>query len=119
MVNPIEREPESKIPEDIVERPESLPERLEKEQRLKVRPTQFKKQVTDDRGKSMIHTPKAKTVTISLPADQQKLTSWSKGPITSSLTWFGVFWLRLIKKAIHFGWKIKGMMVPVKKPEGK
>jgi hypothetical protein len=119
MVNPIEREPEPKVPEGIVERPETLPEKLEKEQHIKVRPTQFKKQVTDDQGKPMIHTPKAKTITISLPSDQQQLAAWSKGPITSSLTWFGVFWLRLIKKAMHFGWKIKGMMVPVSKPDNK
>jgi hypothetical protein len=34
------------------------------------------------------------------------LDIWSKGPIENALTWFAVFWTRIIKKAIHFGWRM-------------
>ena len=108
MLNPIEQEPKVDVPEGVEERPETLPEKLEKEQQFNVHPTRFTQTVQDDQGNPMIFTPKTKTVTITLPSDQQQLTVWSKGPITSSLTWFGLFWLRMAKKAWHFGWKIVG-----------
>ncbi len=86
-------------PEEITEIPEDI-------ERKGVRPTksQFTAQVKH-KGKHLIQTPATK-VTIKLPADQGSLSSWSKGPITSSLTWLATFWLRMIKKAKHFGWKI-------------
>ncbi len=66
-------------------------------------PTQFTAQVTDNSGQNVIQ-PTA--VTFQVPTDTVTLSAWSKGSITSSLTWVGLFWLRMIKKAIHFGWRI-------------
>ena len=68
----------------------------------------FKAQVRDDKGAPLIQTPPAQVITITPPASQVVLTSQAKGSITSSLTWLAAFWLRVIKKAIHFGWKIIG-----------
>jgi hypothetical protein len=73
---------------------------------LKPTQTQFKAQVRDDRGKPLIQTPQTQKVTIKIPATQTQLDTWSKGPIQNALTWFAVFWKRLIKKAFHFGWKM-------------
>jgi hypothetical protein len=117
MVNIVEREPTPQIPEGISEHPETFPEKLEQDQQVKVTPKQFSKTVTDDSGQPLIQPAKVKAISITLPSDQQQLVSWAKGPITSSLTWFAVFWLRLIKKAAHFGWKIAGKMVPVSQPK--
>lgn len=66
----------------------------------------FKAQVKSDDGVPLIQTPPTQVITVTPPADQTVLTSWSKGPITSSISWLGMFWLRIIKKAIHFGWQI-------------
>ena len=100
--------PERKELEKIIEtRPEdvSIPEHIEKKEGVIPRQTQFTAQVTDD-GKPLIKTPQAKTVTIQVPADQTQLTQLSKGSPVNALTWFSVFWLRMIKKAIYFGWRV-------------
>lgn len=68
----------------------------------------FKAQVRDDKGSPVIQTTPTQVIAVTLPASQTTLTSWSKGPVTSSLTWLAVFWLRVLKRAIHFGWKITG-----------
>ncbi|MGD8744514.1 MAG: hypothetical protein PVJ52_02885 [Candidatus Woesebacteria bacterium] len=83
----------------------AVPEHIEKKEGVQPRPSQFKAQVTDDSGQHLIHAPKTKTVTITLPADQGQLQNWSKGSPVESLTWFARFWLRMAKKALHFGWK--------------
>jgi len=68
----------------------------------------FKAQVKDDKGQPLIQTPPTQVVNITPPAPQPTLTSWAKGPITLSLTWLGAFWLRILKKALHFGWRVIG-----------
>lgn len=73
---------------------------------VNVAQTQFSAQVNDDQGKPLIQTPKIPSISIQTPADQTNLEVWSKGPITESLTWFAVFWLRLIKKASLKGWNV-------------
>lgn len=95
----------TQIPEGIeprVETPE-ISERLKKNVGVAVTPTQFTAQVIDDKGQNIIQPT---TTTLQVPADTATLTSWSKGSITSSLTWFAAFWLRMIKKAVHFGVRI-------------
>ena len=91
---------------------ETRPEGMEVSSRIEgvVTPTstQVTSQVTDDTGSPLIQTPQAKVVTIQLPSDQDQLTTWSKGSSTNALTWFANFWLRIIKKALHFGWRIIG-----------
>jgi hypothetical protein len=103
----VERKSKPEVPEGVREPPEApeLPAHIEKGG-VKVQPTQFTAQVYDDKGKPLIQTPATKTVTVQLPADQTALASWSKGSISDSLTWLAMFWLRIIKKALHFGWKI-------------
>lgn len=101
--------PERKELEKIIEhRPEdvAIPERIEKKEGVIPRQTQFTAQVTDDSGKPLIQTPKTKVVTVQIPANQTQLDDWAKGSPTNALTWFAAFWLRMIKKAVHFGWKV-------------
>ncbi len=98
-----ERE-KAQVPENINVRPEvpEIPKDIEKAG-VVVPPTQFTGQVTDKGGQNIIQPTPG---TLQIPADTATLASWSKGPITSSLTWFSAFWLRIIKKAIHFGVRI-------------
>lgn len=101
---PISPERTPSVP--IKERPEEIELTPELEEAgVRVVETDFKARVKD-KGRDLIQTPQTGVVKIELPADQGKLTSWSKGKITDSLTWFALFWLRAIKKAVHFGWKV-------------
>lgn len=83
-----------------------VPETLQQSTGVKVVQKNFKAQVRDDKGIPIIQTPPAQVITVTPPANQINLKSWSKGSITSSLSWLGLFWLRILKKALHFGWKI-------------
>jgi len=102
-----EREHVSSVPEGVTEIPDApeIPSHIEKAGVQNV-PSQFTKQVTDDNGKPMTQSPSTQQVTISIPATAQQLDDWTKGSPTESITWLAVFWLRLIKKAMHFGWNI-------------
>lgn len=66
----------------------------------------FQAQVKDDSGQPVVQTPPTQVVSVQPPYDQVTLTTQAKGPVSSSLTWFSAFWVRVIKKAMHFGWKI-------------
>jgi hypothetical protein len=92
----------------IQERAEEFPETIQQIQGAKVVQKTFKTQVTDDKGAPVIQTPPAQVISVTPPSDQTTLTKQAKGDTTSSLTWLAAFWLRVIKKAIHFGWKIIG-----------
>lgn len=94
---------------EVTERPEEfiVPETLQQSGVRVVQKT-FKAQVTDGRGKPIIQTPPTQVVTVTPPSDSATLTKQAKGDTTSSLTWLAAFWLRIIKKAIHFGWKLVG-----------
>lgn len=59
----------------------------------------------DDDNKPLMQTP-ARKVTVTLPANQDTIEDWTKGDTRDSSTWLGYFWVRLIKKALHFGWKV-------------
>lgn len=85
-----------------------VPETLQQSTGVKVVPKNFTAQVKSDSGKPLIQTPPAQVVSVTPPASSQTLKSWSKGKSTNSLTWLGAFWLRIIKKALFFGWKIMG-----------
>lgn len=70
-------------------------------------PTQITAQVTDDKtGQPLMQSPATKTITITIPASPDQLTDWSKGSPSDSLTWLATFWLRIMKKAFHFGWTV-------------
>lgn len=102
-----ERELVSKVPEGVKEIPETaeIPSHIE-EGGVKPVPSQVTAQVTDDSGQQLIQSPATQTVTIQIPADQDKLSDWAKGSTSDALTWLATFWLRMIKKAAHFGWRI-------------
>lgn len=92
----------------VKERPTEveIPPELERGGTVRRVQSQFKAQVTDDSGKPLIQTPQTKTVMIQVPATQKQLEDWSKGDPENAITWFAVFWIRLIKKGIHFGWRM-------------
>lgn len=72
----------------------------------------FKSQVADDNGKPIIQTPPTTVISVSPPADSITLAEMAKGDTSNSKTWFGKFWLRILQKALHFGWRIIGKEVP-------
>lgn len=96
-----------KAPSEVIERPEDIsPLTIERKEVVRPTQSQFTAKVTDDKGQPLVQSPATQKVSIQLPTDQVQLTTWSKGPVSSSLTWLAAFWLRLIKKAFHFGWQI-------------
>ena len=104
-----DQELQPQVPEGVEQREEELPKEtqvLVQEVGGQTVPSQVTAQVVDDTGKQLIQTPATQVVTITIPTSQQQLDDWSKGSPSESLTWFAFFWLRLIKKAIHFGWRI-------------
>ena len=105
-----EQEKQIQIPQEIQEIPETpeIPPEIEKGG-VQKKQDDFSAQVTDDKGKPLIQTPQTQSVTVQIPAKQSDLDSWAKGSPENALTWFAVFWIRIIKKALHFGWRmIKG-----------
>ncbi|KKR30368.1 hypothetical protein A2715_01005 [Candidatus Woesebacteria bacterium RIFCSPHIGHO2_01_FULL_39_32] len=103
-----DQEPQPQIPEGVREQEEEMPEPTPELQEMGVQkvPSQVTAQIVDDTGAQLIQTPSTQVVTITIPASAQQLDDWSKGSPAESLTWLAFFWLRLIKKAIHFGWRI-------------
>jgi hypothetical protein len=97
----IERGPELTVHPEEVEVPPNL-------NQLGIRAVEkeFKTPVTDDSGQPLITTPTSQNISIQLPVAPGQLSAWAKGPISSSLTWFAAFWLRMIKKAVRFGWNL-------------
>ncbi len=89
--------------EEIPQTPEIPPEI----ERVGVTPTQsqFTAQVSDDQGNPLLQTSQS-NVTITLPTDHESLEKLSKGSISDALTWMSAYFLRMIKKAVHFGWKV-------------
>ena len=104
--------PETIRPEvpDVVETQEQfvVPEVLQQSTGVKVVQKNFTAQVKDDSGKPVITTPPTQVVSVTPPYDPATLTTKSKGKITEAVTWLAVFWLRIIKKATHFGWNVVG-----------
>jgi len=100
-----EREPKRQVKE-VAE--EVSPLTIERKEVVQPRQTKFTKQVYTDDGKKIIETPETKKIQIILPSQEADLKKEAKGSSKESSTWFASFWLRLIKKAIHLGWKIIG-----------
>lgn len=97
-----------KTESQITERLDEFPETIQQVQGAKPIAKTFKSQVVSDSGQPLIQTPPAQVITIQPPYTQTTLTSQAKGSKSFSLTWLSAFWLRMIKKAIHFGWKVVG-----------
>jgi len=82
-----------------------IPEHIEKGGVTPVQ-HQVTAQVTDDSGQPLIQSPATQNITVQIPATDDQLTDWSKGDISESLTWYGMFWLRIKLKALALGKKI-------------
>jgi len=101
--------PEIPRPEapQVQERPEEFPETIQQIAGAKVVQKNFKAQLKNHKGSPLIQTPPAQVITsVNPPSDSITLTKQAKGNTKSSLTWFAAFWLRILKKAMFFGWKI-------------
>ena len=102
-----EQEKLTSTPPEIQEIPVTpeIPPEIEKGGVIK-KQDDFSAQVTDDKGRPLIQTPQTQSVTVQIPANQSQLDTWAKGSPDNALTWFAVFWIRIIKKALHFGWRM-------------
>jgi len=97
----VEKEP------DVTEIPETAsPFTIEKKEVVTSVPSQFTAKVTNGAGSPLVQTPINQNVTIQIPNDQAMLKGYASGSPQNAITWFAAFWLRMIKKALYFGWKI-------------
>jgi len=103
--------PETLKPEtpQIQERQEEfiVPENLQSTG-VKVVQKNFTAQAKNDKGQPVIQTPPTQVITVKPPYNQTNLVAQAKGSVTLSLTWLSAFWIRIIKKALHFGWQVSG-----------
>lgn len=95
--------PEQKIEEHQEEF--VVPEKIQ-DVGVKTTRTQATTQVNDDDDDNQIIKTPTRQVTVTLPAQQETIEHWAKGDTKQSSTWLGFFWVRIIKKALHFGWKL-------------
>jgi len=68
----------------------------------------FKSQIRNDSGKPIIQTPPTQVISVSPPADSTALGQMAGGNTSNASTWYAKFWLRILQKALHFGWRIIG-----------
>ena len=66
--------------------------------------TQFTTQVTGDNNQPLTQSPTTQNVTITLPTDESHLQEWAHHKPNDSIAWLGRYWLRMLAKAVHFGW---------------
>lgn len=97
-------------PLQVIEHSEEfiVPERLQQKTGVQVVQKNFKSQISDDHGTPLIQTPPARVIEVTPPADEETLVEWSKGSPDSTKTWLGAFWVKIVKRAMTFGWKIVG-----------
>lgn len=96
--------PVTEIPQEISEIPASVENKTMPG--VTPTPTHFKAQVNDDSGKPMTQTSQTQAVTIQIPSDPAALAQTAKGSTDDSKTWWAAWFLRLIKRAMHFGWNV-------------
>ncbi len=87
------------------DRPETYLEKLERHG-VQVRADDFAQPVVNNQGQQLVTPIPSNVPTVTIPTNQQQLLEWAKGPDTSALTWLSRFWIRSIKRAIHFGWRL-------------
>lgn len=112
--NPELPKPELPTVPVITEHIDEFPaETIQQIQGARVVQKNFNTQVADDSGNPLIQTPPTQVITtINPPSDTTSLTQQSKGNVTNGSTWVAAFWLRILKKALHFGWKVIGASPP-------
>ena len=101
------------IPEEVGKKPEQAesPAQIERVG-APVTPSPTTPQTADDTSAQDDQAQASQSVTVQIPTTQDQLEDWSHGAPSNALTWFATFWLRLIKKALHFGWRIIGRVKP-------
>jgi hypothetical protein len=100
------KEREQKAPDIVPNTEEISALTIEKKEVVTPTTTVFMAQVNDDKGQPMIVTPENKEITIEMPANQVTLQTNAKGSGDDQITWFSAFWLRILKKAMNFGWNV-------------
>ncbi len=87
---------------------EASPLTIERKEVVTPVPTQFRAQVTDDKGNPIISTPQTKKADIIIPEVNKETleTKIKNGNTEESSVWSASYWLRILKKAIFFGWKV-------------
>ena len=99
-----EREPIKKSYENP---DEASPLNIERKEVVSPVLTHFKAQVKNDKGQNLIETPEGRKMEIKIPEDnKESLEGKIKGSKDESSAWSAGYWLRIIKKAIYFGWKV-------------
>lgn len=83
-----------------------IPETLQQSTGVQVVQKNFKSQITDDHGQPLMQTPPVNVIQVNPPESEKTLEEWTKGPVESAKTWLGMFWKRIIKKAVSLGWKV-------------
>lgn len=93
---------------NVIETPEEASAlTIERKEVVTPIPITFQKQVKTDSGKPLIETSATlEKIKITIPRSPVELEQLSKGPISDSITWFAAFWIRMIKKAIYYGYNI-------------
>lgn len=95
----------SVVAQEMAPRPESYLEKLERHG-AQVRADDFTQQVYNDSGQPLITPTPTNVITITVPANQEQLLTWAKGDPANSITWLAKFWIRMIKKAVKYGWHL-------------
>jgi hypothetical protein len=93
---------------NVIETPEEASAlTIERKEVVTPVPVTFQKQVKTDSERLLIETsPISGKIKITIPKSQVELEGLSKGSISDSITWFAAFWIRMIKKAIYYGYNI-------------
>ncbi|MCX6705819.1 MAG: hypothetical protein NTV24_01790 [Candidatus Woesebacteria bacterium] len=93
---------------NVIETPEEASAlTIERKEVVTPIPITFQKQVKTDSGKPLIETsPTSEKIKITIPRQPLELEQLSKGSVSDSITWFAAFWIRMIKKAIYYGYRI-------------
>jgi len=106
--------PEKEPVKNVIERlDEANPLSIERKEVVTPVPTQFKAQISDDKGTPLVTTPQTQKVSVKIPAlNEEELKEKSRQNVDRTIAWNASFLLRLIKKAIHLGRSI--LFSPVK-----
>lgn len=99
--------PEREPKKNQYERPDEISSlTIERKEVVSPVPTKVKAQVSDDKGNKILTTPDDQKVDIIIPeVDRETLEVKIKGDTELPSVWSASYWLRIMKKAIYYGWK--------------
>lgn len=93
--------------------PETYLEQLERHAGVQTTPT-APQPVVSDQGQQLTQPIPTNVQTVTIPANQVQILEWAKGPEDKAITWLARYWIRLIKKSVHFSWRL--IMPPPPEP---